>query len=84
MGGLFDLTQSRECGIIDKNLAYNYLGCYMITVSVTDISLKTKKVLALIEEGQKVIIMRHNKPVAVLMSLADANVDVESWEDNED
>jgi len=68
---------------IGKDLPYFCLGFDMITVTVTDVALKTKKVLDLIEEGRKVVILRHNKPVAVLMSLIDANVDLQAWEDDE-
>lgn len=55
----------------------------MITVTVTDIALKTKRVLALVEEGEKIVILRHNRPVAVLLSLTDANVNLRAWEEDE-
>lgn len=56
----------------------------VITVTVTDIAQKTKRVLDLVEKGQKIVILRHNKPVAVLLSLSDTDIDLQAWEDKEE
>lgn len=48
----------------------------MISVSMTELSTKTKEVVASVKDGQKIVILYRNRPIAVLISPSDAEVDL--------
>lgn len=49
----------------------------MISVSMTELSTKTKEVVASVKDGQKIVILYRNRPVAVLISPSDAEVNLD-------
>jgi len=53
----------------------------MFSVTATDLAKKTKRVLKMVKDGVKIIIMLRNRPVAVLISPKDAGVEIEPWEE---
>lgn len=53
----------------------------MLSVTATDLAKKTKRVLKMVKDGVKIIVMLRNRPVAVLISPKDAGVNIEPWDE---